>query len=257
MATTPVPPTERSYPFLYAYLTTKPPGVLSPCPPTNNPVSFEDLTRLVGIEDVARVVDQVHAGRVARELIRATKTRAMSLYTFCENTLFHSYLPKEARMYEVFEMKYQQLDPETKIAMYEKWLAELPYHQFTHLTSMTINPRTKRGPFVLPPEIAKFSHLTKISFSDCLLSLPKELKGLPSLTTLDLRLYSGGYGDLENFKEICRALPHLDTIIFDHGEHSAETITRFPTACIEMLRREFQHIKIEFKTIPEASWHPC
>lgn len=248
--TQPVSSLERAY----AYLITEP-------SPGSNPVTTEDLARFVGAEDVARVVDKVYEGRAARELVRKTEVREKSLRTFCENTIFYSYLPEEARtesLGKIFDSKNLALDPETKIAMYEKWLAELPYHQFTHLTSMTVYPKIERGHiFSMPPEIAKFSHLTKLSFSGWLPSLPEELKRLPSLRILDLRLYSGGYGDLENFKEICRALPHLDTIIFSSGEQGAEVITRFPTACIEMLRNEFPNIKIEFGTIPKASWHPC
>lgn len=234
---------------------------MQPTTACDEPVTPEEIASLINVDRVKKVAGYVASGRSTRRLLQSIEQNESNLRTLCQ-TVFYSYLPKEARtetLGKIFQTKYLKLDPETKIDMYEKWLAELPYHQFTDLTSMTINPKIERGLFALPPEIAKFSHLTKLSFSDWLQSLPEELKRLPSLTTLDLRLYFGGNQDLENFKEICRALPHLKKIILSdpRQEHSAEIITRFPSPCSEMLQRDFPHIKVEFEAIPKPSWNPC
>lgn len=108
----------------------------------------EDLARWLGPEEVAGVVDRVYAGRAARELIQKTTEQLESLRMFCA-MVFDSYLPRTMqteKLGEIFEKTYHWLDPETKIAMYKKWLAELPYHEFTDLTTMTISPIEKNSP---------------------------------------------------------------------------------------------------------------
>lgn len=212
-------------------------------------ITPENLERLIDpgkIEDVSR---KVLMGRQAREYILAQERRVSSLSILCR-TVFYSYLPEAMRteaLREIFNTKYHRLDPETRINMYETWLAALPYRAFSHLTTMVIDIGDQRNGPILPPEIARFSHLTRLGFSPFSSTIPADITKLPNLTTLDLRCYSG---DLDNLRNTCRGLPQLREIIFD------EDFKRTRYLDFLILQQEFPQIKIEFQKIPPRTWSP-
>jgi hypothetical protein len=214
----------------------------------DQPITPAYLENLIGSDKIADVALRVQSGRQAREYVLAQDRRASSLSTFCE-AVFYSYLPKGIKtetLGEIFHTRYHRLDPETRIAMYEKWLADLPYREFSHLTAMFVRTHNQHKGPVLPTEIERFSHLTELTFSPTFLSLPAEMTRLPNLTTLDLRCYNGN--DLENLKDVFRALPRLVKIIFRDDFKRTEYA--------EVLQQEFSHIQVEFQEIPEAAWSP-
>lgn len=211
-------------------------------------VTADDIKRLVGSDKIDFVSQQAFSGRQARSYVRVTERRVTTLSTFCE-AVFRSYLPKEMQteaLGEVFHTNYHKLEPEMRIAMYEKWLADLPYHKFSHLTTMVIDTRNERQAPVLPQAIDKFSHLTRLEFSPTLLAIPRRITKLPNLTTLDLRYYSGN--DLDDLLDVCDNLPLLREIIL--SEHFQGT------EYVEALQNEFLQIKIVFQKTPPAIESP-